>query len=71
MTYILGSRCNDGVVLVADTRFTIDQLGGIGFMHDNDKIFAGISGMIMGFSGTRGKFELFKTAIYYKSQILR
>jgi hypothetical protein len=25
MTYILGSRCKDGVVLVADTKITVDN----------------------------------------------
>ncbi len=52
----------DGVVLISDTKFTSD-VGGITFTYDNQKIFAGISGVIMGFSGTRGKFELFQTAI--------
>jgi len=63
MTYVLGSRCKDGVVLIADTKFIIDRDGSITFIHDNGKIFAGISGVIIGFAGTRGKFELFQTAI--------
>jgi hypothetical protein len=61
MTYILGSRCKDEVVLIDDTKFTTDQ-GVIVFTYD-DKLFAGICGVIIGFAGTRGKFELFHTAI--------
>jgi 20S proteasome alpha/beta subunit len=62
MTYILGFRCLDGVVLIADTKFTTDR-GNITFTYDNQKIIAGISGVIMAFAGTRGKFELFQSAI--------
>jgi 20S proteasome alpha/beta subunit len=32
MTFILGARCMDGVVLVGDTRFTIDD--GIDWIYD-------------------------------------
>jgi 20S proteasome alpha/beta subunit len=56
MTYILGSKCKDGVVLVADRKFSIEQGGGIDFIYD--KLFGEYNGIIMGFAGTRRRFEL-------------
>jgi 20S proteasome alpha/beta subunit len=62
MTYILGSRCQDGVVLVADRRFTVNQGGSITPTH-GDKLYTQFSGIIMGFSGSRGGYELFETEL--------
>jgi hypothetical protein len=62
MTYILGSKCKDGVVLVADRKFSIEQGAGIDFIYD-DKLFGEYNGIIMGFAGTRRRFELFKTYV--------
>ena len=52
MTYILGSRCRDGVVLISDRKFTIEEQGT--YLYD-DKLYAEIRGVITGFAGTRGK----------------
>jgi len=60
MTYILGARCKDGVVLIADRKFTIDA--GAGYEYD-DKLFGDLAGVIVGFSGSRGTFEIFRTRI--------
>jgi 20S proteasome alpha/beta subunit len=62
MTYILGSRCRDGVVLVADRKFTVDQSGGFDPIYDN-KLIGEFYGIIMGFSGARRRFELFTTYV--------
>ena len=51
MTFILGARCTDGVVLVGDTRFTIDD--GIDWIYDY-KIFGNYDGLLIGFAGIRG-----------------
>lgn len=57
MTFILGAKCVDGVVLIGDTRFTINY--GTDWIHDY-KIFGEYKGVIMGFAGNCGTFELFK-----------
>jgi hypothetical protein len=44
MTYILGCRCRDGVVLVAD-RETTDEAGCVEF---GDKLIGDLEGMIAG-----------------------
>lgn len=56
MTYILGSRCRDGVVLVADTKITVDD--GARYDYD-DKITGDISGVLTGFSGNKEPFTEF------------
>ena len=58
MTYILGSRCRDGVVMIADRKFTVDY--GSSYLHDN-KLVHEVAGIVVGFSGSRGVFELFQT----------
>src|SRR2546426_393232 len=59
LTYILGSRCKDGVVVVGDKKFTVDY--GEHFVY-GDKLFGDSSNSyLLGFSGDRGAFELFKT----------
>ena len=56
MTYILGSRCKDGVVLVADTKITVDD--GARYDYD-DKITGDIRGVLIGFSGNKEPFTEF------------
>ncbi len=57
MTYILGSRCSDGVVLVADRKVT---LGGGATHAYEDKLFSDIFWMVVGSSGVSGLFEKFR-----------
>ena len=56
MTYVIGSRCSDGVVIVADRKHTIEKTGDS--VYDN-KILGEFSGIITGFAGIRGSYELF------------
>jgi 20S proteasome alpha/beta subunit len=57
MTFILGSRCKDGVVLIADRKITIGE----GEDYDEcDKLFGEIRHVICGSSGDAGMFELFR-----------
>lgn len=60
MTYILGSRCSDGVVLVADRKFTFECRPN--FLYE-DKIISELQGIIIAFSADRGTFELFRTRL--------
>ena len=43
MTYILGSCCSDGVVIVADRKFTVDY--GSSYIYD-DKVFQIVDGIV-------------------------
>ncbi len=54
---MLGSRCSDGVVIVSDRKFTIDQSGSI-YSIFGDKLIAPFSGIITGFAGRRRDYEL-------------
>lgn len=57
MTYILGSVCSDGVVLVSDRKITLDS----GAAHEyENKLFSDIQWMVVGSSGTFGLFEKFR-----------
>ena len=57
MTYILGSMCSDGVVLVGDRKITL----GDGTTHEyEDKLFMDTPWMVVGSSGTLGLFEKFR-----------
>jgi 20S proteasome alpha/beta subunit len=61
MTFILGARCSDGVVLVADRKITnLDE--GLTFEY-GDKLFAELSHIVFGSSGSTGIFELFRAKI--------
>jgi 20S proteasome alpha/beta subunit len=63
MTYILGSRCSDGVVIVADRKVTIDQgTGGIDHIYES-KLYGEFRGIITGFSGLRQRYESFIIAM--------
>jgi 20S proteasome alpha/beta subunit len=57
MTFILGSRCKDGAVLVADRKITI---GGGEDYDECDKLFGEIHHVVYGSSGSTTMFELFR-----------
>jgi hypothetical protein len=59
MTYVLGSRCSDGVVIVDDRKHTIDTIEKTGDSVYDKKILDEFSGVITGFAGIRGSYELF------------
>lgn len=61
MTFILGARCMNGVVLVADRKITkFDD--GLTFDY-GDKLFAELRHIVFGSSGSTGVFELFRAKI--------
>lgn len=60
MTYVLGARCLDGVVLVADTKMIVNS--GIDTKFD-DKITGEINGVLTSFSGLRDQFEPFRSQL--------
>ena len=60
MTYILGSVCADGVVLVGDRKVTL----GAGTTYEyEDKLFRDTPWMVVGSSGISGLFEKFREAL--------
>jgi 20S proteasome alpha/beta subunit len=59
MTFILGSRCSDGVILIADRKVTLSD-GELGFDFDRDKLFGILSHIVLGSSGSTDSFELFR-----------
>jgi 20S proteasome alpha/beta subunit len=61
MTYILGCRCSEGVVLVADKKI-INIEGGAESKYSN-KLFSDLESLIIGYSGARRVFELFRNEI--------
>jgi 20S proteasome alpha/beta subunit len=57
MTYILGSVCTDGIVLVADRKVMLEG----GAVHEyEDKLFMCAPWMVIGSSGVLGLFEKFR-----------
>jgi 20S proteasome alpha/beta subunit len=56
MTLIMGARCVDGVVLVADRKVTLPDLSAFDYQ---DKLFEGIGHVIYGSSGSTGLYQLF------------
>lgn len=60
MTYVLGARCFDGVVLIADTKMTVE--GGIDTKF-GDKITGELTGVLTSFSGLRDQFEPFRSQL--------
>jgi len=57
MTYILGSACSDGILLIGDRKVTL----GDGTTHEyEDKLFENTPWMVVGSSGTSGLFEKFR-----------
>jgi 20S proteasome alpha/beta subunit len=59
MTFILGAKCADGVVLVADRKITIIDNTGMHFRFRN-KLFAELRHVVFGSSGSTGNYELFR-----------
>jgi 20S proteasome alpha/beta subunit len=57
MTLILGSKCADGVVLIADKKVILN--GGIDIDY-RDKLFAVLDYVVFGSSGSTDNFELFR-----------
>lgn len=57
MTFIMGARCVDGVVLVADTKVMLSDYSE--FDHQK-KLFNGIGHVIYGSSGSTSMYELFR-----------
>lgn len=60
MTYVLGARCSEGVVLIADTKMTVN--GGVGAKF-GDKITGELTGVLTSFSGLRDQFEPFRSQL--------
>lgn len=60
MTYILGSRCKDGAVLVADKKITVNN--GIGYEYEDKLIgqMKDVLSLIIGFSGNKEPFTEFQ-----------
>jgi 20S proteasome alpha/beta subunit len=52
MTFILGSKCSNGVVLVADKKITVTDNTGMYFDY-RDKLFAELRHVISGSPGLR------------------
>ena len=57
MTYILGARCKDGVVLVGDTKVTIG--GGTDYTYGK-KIISRLNNIVMGSAGASGLYKNFQ-----------
>lgn len=60
MTYILGARCSDGVVLVGDTKVTIEE--GADYAYGK-KITMPLTSIVMGSSGIGGLYMEFQNRI--------
>jgi len=60
MTYILGAKCSDGVVLVGDTKLTIDE--GADFEYSK-KITFPLTNLAMGAAGSGGLYKDFQNRI--------
>lgn len=60
MTYILGAQCSDGVVLIADTKVTIDD--GADFAYTK-KLSGPLNNVVMGASGIGGLYKDFQNRI--------
>ena len=57
MTFILGARCKDGVVLISDKKVTLDY--GADFDY-REKLFGDLRHVIIGSSGSTDTFEYFR-----------
>ena len=60
MTYILGARCSDGVVLIADTKVTIED--GADYTHSK-KLTNPLTTIVMGAAGIGGLYRDFQNRI--------
>lgn len=59
LTYILGARCADGIVLVGDRKLS----RGGGSIEYEDKIFSDVRNVVIGASGVVGLFDKFRRQI--------
>ena len=57
MTFILGARCKDGVVLISDKKVTFEYGADFDF---RDKLFGDLRHVIIGSSGSTDTFEYFR-----------
>ncbi len=62
MTLLMGTRCVDGVILANDRKMTQTLSSGIHYLYD-DKITGEIDGILTGFAGDAGAFEVFRTTL--------
>lgn len=60
MTYALGVKCQDGVLLIADRKLTVNDGSSYEYV---DKIYGDIAGVIWVYAGSSGTFELFRTYV--------
>ncbi|MGC1133027.1 MAG: hypothetical protein WA941_09400 [Nitrososphaeraceae archaeon] len=60
MTYALGVRCSDGVVLIGDTKMTVNYGTNEKF---GDKITGELTGVLTSFSEMRDQFEPFRSQL--------
>lgn len=60
MTYIVGARCSDGVVLVGDTKVTVEQ--GANYAYSK-KIAIPLGNVVMGSAGIGGLYKDFQNRI--------
>jgi len=67
MTYILGAKCRNGIVLVGDTKITIGD--GTDFTYAK-KITFPLNNVVMGSAGTKGLYEEFQRRITTKVDLI-
>lgn len=60
LTVVIGAKCSDGIVLIADTKFT-DMTGGN--TDHGRKIFGDIEHFLVTYSGTEYAFDIFRKYI--------
>ena len=56
MTFIMGAKCIDGVVLIADRKVTLSDLSDFDY---HNKLFDGLGHVIYGSAGSAGMYRLF------------
>ena len=62
MTLLMGARCVDGVILAGDRKMTQTLSSGIHYLY-HEKITGEIDGILTGFAGDAGAFEVFRTTL--------
>lgn len=69
MTYILGARCSNGIVLVGDTKITIGD--GTDFTYSKKILVPrGLNNIVMGSAGTKGLYEEFQRRITTRVKLI-
>ena len=56
MTVIIGAKCSDGIILIADKRLTRKN----GKVIYNEKIFGDLAHFLIGYSGDTEMFDIFR-----------